>query len=64
MKQFWFAISLFAGSLFVSNIASAEDSSEAMLQQMNSASQSLSYELAYINITKQGIESLDRKSVV
>lgn len=58
MKQLWFAISVFAGSLFVSNIASAQDSSEAMLQQMNGASQSLSYELAYINITKQGIESL------
>lgn len=29
-----------------------------MLQEMNKASQSLNYELAFINITKQGAESL------
>ncbi|AIR63554.1 sigma-E factor regulatory protein RseB [Cedecea neteri] len=59
MKQLWCALSLVAGSLLFTSSASADTvSSGALLQQMNQASQSLNYELAFINISKQGIESL------
>mgnify|MGYP000956364902 FL=1 len=58
MKQLWCAVSLMAGSLFVSFNASADASSEALLQQMNLASQSLNYELSFVSINKQGVESL------
>jgi sigma-E factor negative regulatory protein RseB len=48
-----------AGSLLFTSNASADTvSSGALLQQMNQASQSLDYELAFISINKQGIESL------
>lgn len=58
MKQIWCAVSLMAGSLMFSSVASAETTSGALLQQMEQASQSLSYELAYINVSRLGIESL------
>lgn len=58
MKQLWFAMSLVAGSLFFSVNASADPASGALLQQMNIASQSLNYELSFVSITKQGVESL------
>lgn len=59
MKQLWCALSLMAGSLLFTSNASADTvSSGALLQQMNQASQSLDYELAFISINKQGIESL------
>lgn len=58
MKQLWFSVCLLAGSLFYSSIAPAQDTPGAMLQQMNSASRTLNYELAYISINKLGIESL------
>ncbi|NIY48958.1 sigma-E factor regulatory protein RseB [Cedecea colo] len=59
MKQLWCALSLVAGSLLFTSSASADTvSSGALLQQMNQASQSLNYELAFISINKQGIESL------
>ncbi|WKS81859.1 sigma-E factor regulatory protein RseB [Edwardsiella tarda] len=59
MKQFWFALTLLTGSLFISTSALAQDTAPGlMLQQMNQASRSLDYELAFINITKQGVESL------
>ncbi|NIF46166.1 sigma-E factor regulatory protein RseB [Enterobacter sp. Ap-1006] len=59
MKQLWCALSLVTGSLLFTSSASADTvSSGALLQQMNQASQSLDYELAFINISKQGIESL------
>ncbi|ACY85561.1 sigma-E factor regulatory protein RseB [Edwardsiella piscicida] len=59
MKHIWFALSLLTGSLFISSSALAQDTAPGlMLQQMNKASQSLNYELAFINITKQGVESL------
>ena len=58
MKQFWCGMSLLAGSLFFSANASADVSSGALLQQMNLASQSLNYELSFISINKQGVESL------
>ncbi|NUU68821.1 sigma-E factor regulatory protein RseB [Enterobacteriaceae bacterium BIT-l23] len=57
MKQLWCALSLVAGCLFYSN-ASADTSSGALLQQMNLASQSLDYELSFISINAQGVESL------
>lgn len=58
MKQLWCAISFITGSLFFSSHASADVSSGALLQQMNAASQSLSYELAFVSINKLGVESL------
>jgi len=58
MKQLWCAMSLVAGSLLFSANASADSSTEALLQQMTQASQSLNYELAFISINKQGVESL------
>ena len=58
MKQLWCAMSLMAGSLFFSVNASADTSSGALLQQMNLASQSLNYELSFVSISKQGVESL------
>ncbi|MFS2222017.1 sigma-E factor regulatory protein RseB [Pantoea sp. B65] len=58
MKQFWYAVSLMAGSLMYSSVAPAETTSGALLQQMEQASQSLNYELAYINVSRLGIESL------
>lgn len=58
MKQLWCAMSFVAAGLFFSNNASADTSSGALLQQMNVASQSLNYELSFISISKQGVESL------
>ncbi|SUB29646.1 anti-sigma E factor [Yersinia pseudotuberculosis] len=58
MKQLWFSVCLMTGSLFMANIASAESTPIAMLQEMGSASKSLNYELSYINVNKQGIDSL------
>ena len=58
MKQLWCAMSLMAGSLFFSVNASADTSSGALLQQMNLASQSLNYELSFVSINTQGVESL------
>lgn len=58
MKQLWCAMSLVAGSLFFSVNASADASSGALLQQMNLASQSLNYELSFVSVNKQGVESL------
>ncbi|WP_413528017.1 sigma-E factor regulatory protein RseB [Rahnella inusitata] len=57
MKQIWFAVCLATGNLLYSGIASAEISTEALLQDMGKASQSLNYEMGFINITKQGIDS-------
>ncbi len=58
MKQLWCAMSFVAAGLFFSSNASADTSSGALLQQMNVASQSLNYELSFISIGKQGVESL------
>ncbi|PLR36756.1 sigma-E factor regulatory protein RseB [Chimaeribacter californicus] len=57
MKQFWFAVSVLTGSLVYPSIAPAQPASGALLQQMNSASQTLDYEIAFISISKQGIDS-------
>lgn len=65
MKQLWFSVCLLTGSLLYSNIAPAQPTaSGALLQQMSSASRSLNYELAYISISKQGIESLRYRHAV
>ncbi|HFZ8995879.1 TPA: sigma-E factor regulatory protein RseB [Citrobacter freundii] len=58
MKQRWFAMLLVASSLVFSVNASADTASGALLQQMNLASQSLNYELSFVSINKQGVESL------
>lgn len=57
MKQIWFAVCLLTGSLLTPAIASAEPTPEALLHEMSKASQSLNYEIAFISITKQGIDS-------
>ena len=57
MKHFWFAVSVLTGSLIYPSIAPAQTASGALLQQMNSASQTLDYEIAFISISKQGIDS-------
>lgn len=64
MKQIWFSVCLLTGSLLYSNIAPAQSEPGAILQQMSSASRSLNYELAYISISKQGIESLRYRHAV
>ncbi|CNF18594.1 sigma-E factor regulatory protein RseB [Yersinia nurmii] len=58
MKQLWLSVCLLTGGLFVPIIASAQNEPEALLQEMGSASQSLNYELGYINVNNQGIDSL------
>ena len=59
MKQLWCVVSLLAGSVLFMHNASADVSSpEALLQEMNQASPSLNYELSFISINKQGVESL------
>ena len=64
MKQIWFAVCLAAGSLLTPSIASADSSSEALLQEMGKASQTLNYEMGFINITKQGIDSFRYRHAV
>ena len=64
MKQIWFAVCLATGNLLYSGIASAETSTEALLQDMGKASQSLNYEMGFINITKQGIDSFRYRHAV
>jgi len=63
MKQLWCAMSFVATGLFFSVNASADVSSGALLQQMNVASQSLNYELSFVSINKQGVESLRYRHV-
>ncbi len=59
MKHIWFSVSLLAGSLFTPLQASAQFSSaEALLQEMGHATQSLTYELAFINLSQQAIVSV------
>ncbi len=45
-------------SLFSTQASAEEPSAEALLQQMNQASQQLSYELSYILVRKNSIEPL------
>ncbi|WP_075181537.1 sigma-E factor regulatory protein RseB [Pantoea sp. 1.19] len=64
MKSPWYAVSLLAGGLFFASTAPAQTASGALLQQMEQASQSLNYELAYINVSRLGIESLRYRHAV
>ncbi|KEY57071.1 sigma-E factor regulatory protein RseB [Serratia sp. DD3] len=65
MKQYWLSVCLLTGSLLNANIASAQPpDAGAILQQMSSASRSLNYELAYISVSNQGIESLRYRHAV
>ena len=64
MKQIWFAVCLVTGSLLTPGIASADSPSEALLQEMGKASQKLNYEMGFINITKQGIDSFRYRHAV
>lgn len=58
MKQLWCVLSVVTCSLlFTSNASAKESSPEALLQEMNQASQSRNYELSFISVNKQGIES-------
>ncbi|WP_118985411.1 sigma-E factor regulatory protein RseB [Photorhabdus sp. CRCIA-P01] len=56
MKHIWFSVCLLAGSLFAPLQASAQlSSAEVLLQAMGNATQSLTYELAFINLNQQAI---------
>lgn len=65
MKRFGFAFYILLGCLFYSSIAPAQTASGAslqtsgkLLQQMGKAIRSLNYEIYFINISRQGLESL------
>lgn len=60
MKKHLLLVTALTGSFLFSSFVSAQPQTapEAMLQQMEKASTSLNYELAYINVSRQGIESL------
>lgn len=57
MKQICFVVCLLTSNLFFPTFASVTPTPEALLQEMGTASQTLNYEIAFINITKQGIDS-------
>ncbi|MEC5343007.1 sigma-E factor regulatory protein RseB [Brenneria populi] len=64
MKPVWLTACLLIGSLFYSIVAPAQTASGALLQQMNHASRALNYELSFINITRQGFESVRYRHAV
>ncbi|SFN11203.1 sigma E regulatory protein, MucB/RseB [Izhakiella capsodis] len=64
MKQFWYAVTLLTGCLLYPSVASAQTTPGALLQQMERASQSLNYELAFISVSRMGIESLRYRHAV
>ncbi|MCG8710807.1 sigma-E factor regulatory protein RseB [Brenneria sp. 4F2] len=64
MKRVWLTFCLLIGSLFYSIIAPAQTASGALLQQMNQASHALNYEISFINITRQGFESVRYRHAV
>ncbi|MBJ7223281.1 MULTISPECIES: sigma-E factor regulatory protein RseB [unclassified Brenneria] len=64
MKHVWLAACLLIGSLCYSTLAPAQTASGALLQQMNNASRSLNYEISFINITRQGFESVRYRHAV
>ncbi|ACS86566.1 sigma-E factor regulatory protein RseB [Musicola paradisiaca] len=64
MKRFWFAASVLLGSLSYSSFAPAQSDTGALLQQMGSASRSLNYEIHFINVSRQGIESLRYRHII
>ncbi|MBS9422492.1 sigma-E factor regulatory protein RseB [Photorhabdus caribbeanensis] len=65
MKHIWFSVCLLAGCLFAPLQASAQFSSaEVLLQEMRNATQSLTYELAFINLNQQAIVSVRYRHAV
>ncbi|AKJ41578.1 sigma-E factor regulatory protein RseB [Pragia fontium] len=58
MKPIAFIFCSLLGGILSPALASAQNVTEALLQQMTSASQTLSYEFSYVNVSKLGIESL------
>lgn len=65
MKPFLYIISILLGSLSVTTGVLAQDAPpQELLQQMEQAGQSLNYELAYINVSRLGIESLRYRHTV
>lgn len=58
MKQLVFVFCTLLGATLSPVVASAQNASGALLQEMTGASQTLSYELSYVNVSKLGIESL------
>ncbi|PLY36429.1 sigma-E factor regulatory protein RseB [Pectobacterium carotovorum] len=65
MKRVWSAACFLIGSLFYSTFVPAQNVEPgALLQQMNSATRSLNYEISFINITLQGFESVRYRHAV
>ncbi len=65
MKRIWFSVCLLAGCLFAPLQASAQlSSAEVLLQEMGNATQSLTYELAFINLNQQSIVSVRYRHAV
>lgn len=58
MKQLVFIFCTLLGCVLAPATASTLNASGVLLQQMTSASQTLSYEFSYVNVSKLGIESL------
>lgn len=55
MKRIWLSVAFLTGSLLLAAPASAQQSAEALLQNMGNASRTLSYELSFITISPKGI---------
>ncbi len=58
MKKRWLTYCLLSNSLLFSTVSAANTDAESMLQQMQKASVTLNYQMDYISITGNGIESL------
>lgn len=58
MKKRWLTYYVLLNGLFFSTVSAANTNAELMLRQMQKASVTLNYEMDYINITGNGIESL------
>ncbi|TCV92198.1 sigma-E factor regulatory protein RseB [Biostraticola tofi] len=65
MKPNWYAVCLMAGSLLYSAAVPAKTTaSGVLLQQMGHATQTLNYELSFISLTRQGVDSLRYRHVM
>lgn len=58
MKPVRFIFCALIGALFLSSSALAQTSLKAELQQMSNAVRTLNYEISFVNITRQGLESM------
>lgn len=58
MKQLVFIFCILLGAILSPVLASAQNTSGALLKKMTDASQILSYEFYYVNVSKLGIDSL------